>query len=187
MPISEATYLRVIEEDPKRKWELRCGELHEKEPMTWAHESIAWRLGFRLQEQLDFDAFEARVDAGRVRRSEEQYYIPDVMVIPKEMARQLFSDPNTVVVLPSPLPFIAEVWSPSTGRIDLREKLPAYQQRGDAEVWLIHPINRTVHIWRRQAEGNYTDTVLRGGIVQLVGLPGVSIDLDELFALAEPS
>lgn len=32
MPISEATHLRVIEEDPERKWELHCGELHEKPP-----------------------------------------------------------------------------------------------------------------------------------------------------------
>ena len=186
MPISEATYLRVIEEDPERKWELRCGELREKEPTTWAHESIAWRLGFRLQEQLDFATFEVRVDAGRVRRSEERYYIPDVMVIPKDLARRLFSDPNTVVVLPDPRPFIAEVWSPSTGRNDLREKLPAYRQRGDAEVWLIHPRERSVRIWRRQPDGSYAESRLRGGTVQLAALPGVTIDLNELLRLAEP-
>ena len=187
MPVSEATYLRLIEEDPERKWELRCGELHEKEPMTWAHESIAWRLGFRLQQQLDFDLFEVRVNAGRVRRSEERYYIPDVMVIPRELARRLFSDPNTVVVLPEPLPFIAEVWSPATGRTDVRDKLPDYRQRGDAELWLIHPIDRAVRIWRRQPDGSYTETVLHGGTVELAALPGVSVILDELLSLAESS
>jgi Uma2 family endonuclease len=187
MPISEATYLRVIEEDPERKWELRCGELREKEPMTWAHESIAWRLGFRLQQQLDFDAFEVRVNAGRVRRSEERYYIPDVMVIPKDVARRLFSDPNAVVILPEPLPFIAEVWAPSAGRSDVREKLPDYRQRGDAEVWLIHPIDKVVRIWRRQPDGRYAESVTRGGSVQLAALSSVSIDLDELLALAGPT
>jgi Uma2 family endonuclease len=186
MPISEATYLRVIEEDPKRKWELHCGELREKPPMTWAHERIGWRLGFRLQEQLDLDRFEVRVDAGRVRRSETRYYIPDVMVIPMEMAGRLFPDPNAVAVLPESLPFIAEVWSPSTGREDLREKLPAYRQRGDAEIWLIHPRERSVRIWRRQPDGNYAESRLRGGTVQLAALPGVTIDVDELLRLAEP-
>lgn len=187
MPISEATYLRVIAEDPERKWELRCGELHEKEPMTWAHESIAWRLGFRLQQQLEFDAYEVRVNAGRVRRSEERYYIPDVMVIPKDLARRLFSDPNVVVILPEPLPFIAEVWSPSTGRSDIREKLPDYRRRGDAEVWLIHPVNRVVCVWRRQLDGTYTESVLRDGSVHLAAVPNVTIDLEELFALADPA
>jgi Uma2 family endonuclease len=187
MPISEATYLRVVAEDPERKWELRCGELHEKEPMTWAHESIAWRLGFRLQQQLDFDAYEVRVNAGRVRRSEERYYIPDAMVIPKDLARRLFSDPNTVVILPEPLPFIAEVWSPSTGRTDVRDKLPDYRKRGDAEVWLIHPVNRLVRVWQRQPDGSYVESVRRGGSAPLAALSGVTIDLDEPFALAGPT
>jgi Uma2 family endonuclease len=153
--------------------------------MTWAHESIAWRLGFRLQEQPDFAAFEVRVDAGRVRRSEQRYYIPDVIVIPKEMARRLFADPNTVVLPPDPLPFVAEVWSPSTGRDELREKLPAYRQRGDAEIWFVHPRDRTVRIWRRQPDGSYAESRLRGGTVQLAALPGVTIDLDELLQLTE--
>jgi Uma2 family endonuclease len=146
MPVSEATYLRLIEEDPERKWELRCGELHEKEPMTWAHERIGWRLGFRLQQQLDLDLFEVRVDAGRVRRSESRYYIPDVMVIPLDVADRLHLRPDSVVILPEPLPFIAEIWSPSTDRTDLREKLPSYRQRGDAEVWFIHPRDRAVRV-----------------------------------------
>jgi Uma2 family endonuclease len=183
MPVSEATYLRLIEEDPERKWELRCGELCEKEPMTWAHERIGWRLGFRLQEQLDLDVYEVRVDAGRVRRSESRYYIPDVMVIPLELADRLELRPDSVVILPEALPFIAEIWSPSTGRTDLREKLPSYRQRGDAEVWFIHLQDRIVRAWRRQPNGSYSETVLRG-IVALAGLPGVSIDLDELFRLA---
>ena len=122
-----------------------------------------------------------------MRRSEERYYIPDVMVIPRDLARRLFSDPTTVVVLPEPLPLIAEVWSPSTGQTDVREKLPDYRQRGDAEIWLIHPIERAVRMWRRQSNGSYTETMLRGGTVELAALPDVPIDLDELLGLAESS
>ena len=73
----------------------------------------------------------------------------------------------------------------STGRDDLREKLPAYRQRGDAEIWLIHPRERSVRIWRRQPDGRYAESRLRGGTVQLAALPGVTIGSDELLQLAE--
>jgi Uma2 family endonuclease len=74
-----------------------------------------------------------------------------------------------------------EVWSPSTGQYDAREKLPEYQARGDAEIWYIHPYERTLTAWRRQPDGAYARTVLAGGIVEPVALPGVRINLDELF------
>ncbi|MEP6871059.1 MAG: hypothetical protein ABI939_04320 [Anaerolineaceae bacterium] len=33
-----------------------------------------------------------------------------------------------------PLPFVAEVWLPSTGEYDVDEKFPQYQRRGDLEI-----------------------------------------------------
>jgi Uma2 family endonuclease len=185
MSVSEATYLQIVLEDPDSKWELHCGQLRSKPAMTWEHNRVAWRLGFRLQEQLDLAQFEVRVDAGRVRRSGSQYYIPDVIVIPVAAAAHLFAEPGTVEAYPLPLPLVVEVWSPSTGRDDLREKLPAYQARGDAEIWLFHPYDHLVRIWRQQMDGSYAETILRGGSVQLAALPNVTIDLDELFSLSE--
>jgi len=187
MSVSEGTYLQVALEDPDGKWELHCGQLRSKPAMTWEHNRIAWRLGFRLQEQLDVEHFEVRVDAGRLRWSESQYYVPDVIVIPTDVAARLFTDPGILEAYPVPLPLVVEVWSPSTGRDDLREKLPAYQARGDAEIWFIQPYERWIRIWRRQPDGSYTEMVLRGGAVQPVALPNVTIDLDELLSLSEPA
>ena len=76
---------------------------------------------------------------------------------------------------------MVEVWSPSTGDYDVDAKLPVYQQRGDREIWRIHPYERTLTSWLRQPDGSYQETLHRGGIVALVALPGVTIDLDELF------
>ena len=183
MPVSEETYKRVALEDPDEKWELHCGKLVSKPPMTWEHDQIAWILGYRLQQQLPLEQYQIRVDAGRVRRSATQYFIPDVVVIPVEMAERLVANTGELVVFPEPLPFVAEVWSRSTGTYDARDKLPEYQRRGDREVWFTHPYDRTVTVWRQQPDGGYSEMVLRGGMIELVALPGVTVDLDELLNL----
>lgn len=122
------------------------------------------------------------MDSGRVRRSEQNTYIPDVMVVPLEALRRLFKRPFALEVYDLPLPFVAEVWSPSTGGYDVGEKLAEYQRRGDAEIWRVHPFERTVTAWQRQPDGGYREIVHRGGTVELIALPGVIIDLDALFA-----
>jgi Uma2 family endonuclease len=103
------------------------------------------------------------------------------MVFPVQLARRLFPTGDEDPVFPGPLPFIAEVWSPSTGQLDVSEKLPEYQARGDAEIWWLHPRRRTLTTWVRQPDGSYTEAVYRGGVVRLSALPEVTIDLDELF------
>lgn len=181
MPVSEATYRQLALEDREGKWELHCGQPRSKPPMTTEHNRVAWRLGFRLQQQLDLSDFEVRVDAGRARRSASQYYIPDVMVIPAAYVRELLASPGTFEAYAQPLPLIVEVWSPSTGEYDIDEKLPEYQRRGDLEIWRIHPYERTVTRWQRQPDGGYAESIILGGAVQPIALPGVNIDLDQLF------
>lgn len=181
--VSEALYLELVLADPDGKWELRDGELRSKPPMTWEHDRMAWRVGYRLQEQLPFDLYEVRVDAGRARRSATNYYIPDVMVIPMEMARRLFDRPGMVEAYPEPLPLVVEVWSASTGDYDARDKLPEYRRRGDAEIWFIHPYQRTLIAWRKQPDDSYTELVHEGGTIRPVALPNVAIDLEEILHL----
>jgi hypothetical protein len=60
-------------------------------------------------------------------------------------------------------------------------KLPEYQARGDDEIWRIHPVERTLIAWRKQADGSYVESVHREGVVEPVALPGVRIPLDALF------
>ncbi|MFN8557163.1 MAG: Uma2 family endonuclease [Dehalococcoidia bacterium] len=115
-------------------------------------------------------------------RSATQYYVPDVLVIPTALADRLFAQPGAVEVYREPLPLVVEVWSPSTGRLDVDEKIPAYRQRGDAEIWRLHPYERTLMVWTRQADGGYTEAVHRHGRVRSAALPAVEIDLDAFFA-----
>ena len=76
---------------------------------------------------------------------------------------------------------VVEIWSPSTGTYDVDTKLSEYQQRGDLEVWRIHPYERTLTAWRRQPDGSYAMTLYDGGAIQPAALPSVTIEIDRLF------
>ena len=183
MPVSETTYRQVALEDPSGHWELHCGVLRQKPGMSFEHSNVTFRLAFSLAQQLDEREFVVRPNMGRVRRSVQNYYIPDLFVVPAELVREGRSErPSALEFYAASLPLVVEVWSPSTGDYDVDEKLPEYQRRGDLEIWRIHPYERTLIAWRRQPDGTYTESLYRGGTVQPVALPGVTIDLDALFA-----
>jgi len=181
MPVTEQTYQAVAVEDPERHWELHDGLLVEKPWMGNEHSDVKTYLGFDLVRQLDRDKYRVHVDSTRLRETQRRYYIPDVTVIPIELFRRGLGHPGRLEFYDEPMPFVAEVWSLSTGRFDVDEKLPAYRRRGDREIWRLHPYERTLTVWRRQPDGTYDEAVHHGGIVQVVSLPGVAIDLDALF------
>jgi Uma2 family endonuclease len=180
MPISEGTYERVALEDPEGQWELaRCG-LRRKPEMTQDHNRAMWRLGFYIQRQLPIDRYEVRTNAGRVRTEPGQNYIPDVMVIPSPLANSDRGGTG-LETYSAPLPFVAEIWSPSTGDYDVAEKLEEYKRRGDEEIWLLHPVREDLRGWRREPDGSYVEFSAAGGAVPIVSFPGVVIELQMLF------
>jgi Uma2 family endonuclease len=75
--------------------------------------------------------------------------------------------------------WIAEVLSPTTASHDQIVKLPICERAGVLEVWLIHPADRTLAIYRLEG-GRYG----RPAILELKGrtaisaIPSVSIDWD---------
>ncbi len=184
MGISPATYERVALEDAGTAWELVCGKLRAKPAMTLPHNDLAFELAYRLRSQLDHAAYHVRCNSGRASLPGGNYYVPDVMVVPVAMTERFRGAADRLEAYGEPLPLVVEVWSPSTGDYDVLDKLPEYQRRGDAEIWLIHPFDRAVRAWRRQPDGSYVEEDVRGGIVAVASLPGVTIDLDALFGLA---
>jgi Uma2 family endonuclease len=180
--VSEATYRQLALEDPDGQWELYCGKLRQKPPMTASHGQITMRLIIQLASQFDEDEFTIRTNHGRTRVSAQTYYVPDVCVIPMELVRPLLHRTNALDAYAEPLPFVVEVWSPSTGDFDVDTKLPDYQRRGDLEIWRVHPYDQTVTVWRRQPDGSYAESTFTSGHIQLSGLPNVTIDVDALFA-----
>ena len=178
--ISEQAYEEFVMSGVEGIWELHDGVLVEKPGMSFRHGEIPVRLGHFLLSQLDWNEYSVVVEL-RVRRPTATVFVPDLMVVPVAYSEEIRDRP-VLAIYSEPLPLVVEVWSPSTGDYDLKAKVPVYQQRGDREIWHIHPYERTLTSWVRQADGLYRDTLYRGGIVRLASLPGVEIDLDRLFA-----
>jgi Uma2 family endonuclease len=182
MPVSEERYIQLALEDPEGNWELVDGCPRKKPFMTWEHGHTARKLTHLLNLQLDLNEWEVVHDSGKVRRNERNYFQPDVCVVPMDLIRRTFTRPGMFEAYAEPLPLVVEVWSPSTGDYDVTDKLAEYQRRGDREIWLLHPYERTLRAWRRQVDGRYEETLYRGSAVSPAFLPGVTIDLDRLWS-----
>jgi Uma2 family endonuclease len=181
MAVSEQEFRKLALEDPSGRWELYCGVPRRKPDMTLEHDTIMSDLHGTLWQQLGRARFQVRSNAGHVRRTGQNYFIPDVYVIPVALQEQL----RGTCMLESydaPLPLVVEIWSPTTGDYDVETKLGEYQRRGDLEIWLLHPYSHFLAAWVRQPDDSYAETGYTGGTVQPAALPGVTIDLDALFA-----
>ena len=176
--INEQEFRTLVLSDEDRFWELWDGVPVEKPGMSIEHNNEAFYLGHLLQNQLDRREYRISVNGDRARVSQRSFFIPDVMVIPA--AYQAPLNPRDLGIYADPLPFVAEVWSPSTSRYDIAAKLPRYRERGDLEIWYVHPYERMLTAWRKQPDGSYGETRYTGGIVPVLSLPGVAIDLDDL-------
>ena len=79
--------------------------------------------------------------------------------------------------------WIVEVLSPGTASYDQITKLPRYERAGVPEVWLVHPADRTLTIYRLEA-GHYGRPVIveLKGVTAITAVPGVSIDWDRVLS-----
>jgi Uma2 family endonuclease len=178
--ISEQEFRELALNDPDHLWELWDGMPREKPLMSMKHDNVSFYLALAIANQLDRGVFRVNVNGGKTRRSSRNYFIPDVVVIPAALQIPYEDDPRAFNAFAEPLPLVVEVWSRTTGAYDFATKLQAYRARGDAEIWFIHPYERTLTTWRRQPNGSYVEEAFRGGTVAVASLPGVSIDLDAL-------
>ena len=82
--------------------------------------------------------------------------------------------------------WVAEVLSPTTAGHDQIVKVPVYERAGVREVWLVHPTDRMLTIYRLD-EGRYGPPAILElkGRTEIVAIPGVSIDWDRATAMLE--
>jgi Uma2 family endonuclease len=179
--MSDEAFERLALEDPDGQWELWYGVPRRKPGMTLEHNEFTDDLAYLLTAQLDRRQFRVRNSKGHLRRPARSYFIPDVFVIPVDLQQSRRGQPHRLEHYEEPLPLVIEVWSRSTGRYDRTGKLEEYKRRGDLEIWLLHPYERSLTIWRVQPDGSYAESVQQGGIVRPAFLPNVTIDLDSLF------
>jgi Uma2 family endonuclease len=82
-----------------------------------------------------------------------------------------------------PPDWLVEVLSPGTARYDRTMKLAAYERAGVPEVWLVHPKDRTLTIYRLEAGRYGHPTILElKGKTSITSVSGVTIDWDRVVA-----
>jgi Uma2 family endonuclease len=160
--LSEQDYQAFVLSGPGGTWELHAGRLVEKQALSGARGTVLARLARQLLAQLDAADFQIRINDGHVRAPADTILIPDLLVAPATTgspgpARTLL----TIYVEPAPL--IVEVWTPPGDGYDVDVKIAIYQQRGDLEIWRIHPAERVLTTWVRQPEGTYVETIYQSG------------------------
>jgi len=79
--------------------------------------------------------------------------------------------------------WVVEVLSPGTASYDQKIKVPVYERSGVPELWLIHPTDRKLTIYRLE-NGRYglPTSLELSGQTDLTAVPGVSIDWDRLLS-----
>jgi len=176
------TYEEIALAEPERQWELHHGALREKPGMSAEHNHVQDELYGALRDGVDRAAFRVSANAARLRAGDDATYVPDLVVIPAALREEQRRRGERLEVHDAPMPLVVEVWSPSTGTYDVDTKIPAYRVRGDAEIWRVHPFERTLTRWLRLPDGNYERTIHTSGTIRPRALPGAAVDLDALFA-----
>jgi len=79
---------------------------------------------------------------------------------------------------------VVEVLSPATASHDQTLKLAAYERAGVPEVWLIHPTDRLLTIYRLETAARYGRPVISElkGQTAISSVPDLSIDWNRLLA-----
>lgn len=151
------------------------------------HQAIVGELFFQLRSQLEGQPcrpFIAPVDV-RLTRSEQDasgadedqidtVVQPDLLVVCDEKkldARGVRGAPD----------FVVEVLSPATAARDHLEKKRVYERAGVREYWLVHPTDRLLTVYRRQADVFSGPEILAlTGTTTIEALPGLKISWEPI-------
>jgi len=181
IPMSTTTSLMTFEEFERLpdhaepgKLELLDGELVRMPPAETDHMEISLAIYEALRDLVR--AIEARNEAGTLGRvwHETGYRIagnwltPDVSISHAGQPRLQYLEGAPALAV--------EVISKSNTADEMHLKVMCYLDNGAREVWLVYPRTRSVSIYRGkiavEVEGTLTSELL----------PGVSIDLSQIFA-----
>ena len=181
------TYAEYLTWSDEQRYELIDGTAYVMESApTRLHQGLVLQLAHQVLEVLEgtsSDVYVAPFDVRLPKAGEADDQIdtvvqPDVLIVRdrhKLDDRGMCGAPD----------WVAEVLSPSTARHDQTLKRAAYERAGVRELWLIHPINWKLAIYRLE-DGRYEPaTILElTGQTPITAVPDVSIDWDRLLVSA---
>lgn len=171
-PLRRAEYERLVAAGAfdDERIELLEGVLVRMTPQDPAHaDAVGW-LGEELTRQVR-GAFRVRV-ASPLAQGDASVPEPDLAVVPA--GRYRHARPERAVLA-------IEVARTSL-RLDLGRKARLYARHGVEEYWVVDLTDRAVHVHRDARAGVWTHVeVVRSGVLASRAVPGVAVDLAELF------
>jgi Uma2 family endonuclease len=170
--------LQRMRETRHERLELIDGELFVTPSPTPLHQFVSGRLQFLLKQkalELGFGlVFNAPLD---VRLAHDTIVQPDLIFVlpdrrPVVTAARVEGAPSLAV----------EILSPSTRAVDRTTKRDVYARYGVPEYWLVDTEARTVTVCSDLDQGRYNVERVTSDTAASVIVPGLSVDLADLFA-----
>ncbi|MDP4511121.1 Uma2 family endonuclease [Nonomuraea turcica] len=161
--------------DDGNRYELFNGSLVVSPAPTPRHQ----RIIYRLQRILD-DAAPAELEplsTVNVRPSDKDFYIPDLVVVPKAV-----SDSVRLMFAPRDLLLVVEVVSPTTGVHDRTAKVAAYAAAGIPFYWRVEPDEGpSLYVYELQGDSYRGPVAYKPGALAILSWPyPVSFDPADL-------
>jgi Uma2 family endonuclease len=192
LPLRDAfhhTYADYFSWNDEGRYELINGIAYVKEPPapTRFHQELVGELHYQVKLALEGERWRAYVAPFDVRlpKAGEADALIDTVVQPDVLIVRDLSKLDDRGMRGAP-DWIAEVLSPTTARHDEVIKIPVYERAGVLEVWLIHPVERALTVYRLR-NGRYTRPIILElkGRTAITALPGVSIDWGRILRMLE--
>lgn len=172
-PLTLEEYLEFEEASPERH-EFVAGEVFVMAGVTKRHNTISGNIVSLLHAAAKGGRCHVYFEAVKLRAAEDVIYYPDVMVIcdDSDMESAIARDPCLVV----------EITSPSTARIDRREKLEMYRRIPSLKAYVIveQAWRRVDRHWRDGTGEWQRDELVGEGTIS-VPCPETTLTLDEIY------
>lgn len=174
-PYRREDYERLPDEP---RYELLYGRLYLTPSPTFLHQVVASLLFQKLSEMargMGGIMLTAPLD---VALADHTIVQPDLLYLSAERLREsregVAGPPNLVI----------EIASPGSVRRDRGEKLRAYAEHGVREYWIVDPAGRQIEFLTHR-EGHFQVEIPLDGVYRSAALPGISLDLVELWTEVE--
>ena len=164
-----------------RRYELLDGDLTVVPAPNLKHQKVLGRLHVELALLLRKQRLGTLLVAPcDVILSDHDVVQPDLLFVSHEREHLLHNSEN-VRGAPN---LVIEILSPSTAENDYGYKRTLYARHGVAEYWLVDPVAETIQL-QRQLAGTLTptDTFGRGDTLRSLELPGLELQLDDIFSI----
>jgi Uma2 family endonuclease len=163
-------------DDDRHRYEIIFGELVVSPSAAPNHADVLMRLilafGVTVEKRQLGHLLTAPVD---LELPANNIVVPDMLFITSERLR---IEKNHLVAAPE---LVLEVVSPSSRTRDYISKRVMYEHAGVNEYWIVDPMKRTVDVLDLVDE-RYVQTENQDGVARSAVVPGVAIDVAQLFA-----